>query len=82
MRRDPEAQDLVPSNLLPAWERRDEARHVSRQHVAIRFRNSNLICDLMALSETGGNQAKAARLLGIKATTLNSKIKLFNIQIA
>ena len=34
----------------------------------------------MALSETGGNQAKAARLLGIKATTLNSKIKLFNIQ--
>jgi len=36
----------------------------------------------MALSETGGNQAKAARLLGIKATTLNSKIKLFDIQIA
>ncbi|HEY8227225.1 MAG TPA: helix-turn-helix domain-containing protein [Pyrinomonadaceae bacterium] len=34
----------------------------------------------MALAETGGNQAKAARLLGIKATTLNSKIKLFNIQ--
>jgi DNA-binding protein Fis len=35
----------------------------------------------MALSETGGNQAKAARLLGIKATTLNSKIKLFSIQV-
>jgi transcriptional regulator with GAF, ATPase, and Fis domain len=34
----------------------------------------------MALGETGGNQAKAARILGIKATTLNSKIKLFNIQ--
>lgn len=34
----------------------------------------------MALAETAGNQAKAARLLGIKATTLNSKIKLFNIQ--
>jgi len=36
----------------------------------------------MALNETGGNQAKAARLLGIKATTLNSKIKLFNIQVS
>ena len=35
----------------------------------------------MALSETGGNQAKAARLLGIKATTLNSKIKLFQIDV-
>ncbi len=35
----------------------------------------------MALNETGGNQAKAARLLGIKATTLNSKIKLFQIEV-
>jgi transcriptional regulator with GAF, ATPase, and Fis domain len=35
----------------------------------------------MALSETGGNQAKAARLLGIKPTTLNSKIKLFSIEV-
>jgi transcriptional regulator with GAF, ATPase, and Fis domain len=35
----------------------------------------------MALAETGGNQARAARLLGIKPTTLNSKIKLFNIEV-
>ena len=35
----------------------------------------------MALAETGGNQARAAKLLGIKATTLNSKIKLFNIEL-
>jgi transcriptional regulator with GAF, ATPase, and Fis domain len=36
----------------------------------------------MALAETGGNQARAAKLLGIKPTTLNSKIKLFNIELA
>ena len=34
-----------------------------------------------ALDQTAGNQAKAARLLSIKPTTLNSKIKLYNIQI-
>ncbi|MDT4952140.1 MAG: hypothetical protein QOJ02_278 [Acidobacteriota bacterium] len=32
-----------------------------------------------ALMITGGNQARAARLLGIKANTLNYKIKLYNI---
>src|ERR687892_2007498 len=31
----------------------------------------------LALERTGGNQAKAARLLQIKPTTLNSKIKLY-----
>ena len=36
----------------------------------------------MALAETGGNQSRAAKLLGIKATTLNSKIKLFNIEVS
>ena len=33
-----------------------------------------------ALARTSGNQRRAARLLGIKATTLNSKIKRYNIQ--
>jgi DNA-binding protein Fis len=36
----------------------------------------------MALAVTGGNQSRAAKLLGIKATTLNSKIKLFNIELS
>jgi DNA-binding NtrC family response regulator len=34
----------------------------------------------LALDHTGGNQARAARLLHIKPTTLYSKIKLYGIQ--
>ena len=34
-----------------------------------------------ALSRTMGNQTRAARLLGVKLTTLNSKIKRYGIEI-
>jgi DNA-binding NtrC family response regulator len=34
-----------------------------------------------ALEQTGGHQSRAARLLGLNATTLNSKIKSYNINI-
>ncbi|HEV2799708.1 MAG TPA: sigma-54 dependent transcriptional regulator [Pyrinomonadaceae bacterium] len=34
-----------------------------------------------ALEQTGGHQSRAARLLGMNATTLNSKIKTYNIQL-
>jgi len=34
-----------------------------------------------ALEQTGGHQSRAARLLGLNATTLNSKIKVYNIQL-
>jgi len=34
-----------------------------------------------ALQRTGGNQRRAAQLLGIKATTLNCKIKRYGISI-
>ena len=34
----------------------------------------------LALDQTGGHQARAAQLLGIKPTTLNSKIKLYGIE--
>ena len=34
----------------------------------------------LALDETGGHQARAARLLNMKPTTLNSKIKLYGIE--
>jgi|SRR5882672_11474460 len=34
----------------------------------------------LALDQTEGNQARAALLLGLRATTLNSKIKLYSIE--
>lgn len=34
-----------------------------------------------ALTHTGGNQVRAARLLNMKVTTLNSKIKHYNISV-
>lgn len=39
-----------------------------------------LIIEEALSSVPGRNQARAARLLGLKATTLNSKIKRYNIQ--
>lgn len=33
-----------------------------------------------ALIKTGGNQRRAAHLLGIKGTTLHNKIRVYNIQ--
>jgi len=34
----------------------------------------------LALDHTGGNQSRAAKMLHIKPTTLNSKIKLYGIE--
>src|SRR5882724_7109784 len=34
----------------------------------------------LALDQTSGNQARAAELLGLRATTLNSKIKVYGIE--
>ncbi|HVF27540.1 MAG TPA: helix-turn-helix domain-containing protein [Pyrinomonadaceae bacterium] len=41
-------------------------------------------CDLIAraLRHTGGNQRKAARLIGLKATTLNAKLKHYGLSAA
>ena len=46
----------------------------------VRQFESNII--RRALLITGGNQSRAARLLGIKPNTLNYKIKQYDIQIA
>jgi transcriptional regulator with GAF, ATPase, and Fis domain len=34
-----------------------------------------------ALRQTNGNQTRAARMLGVKVTTLNTKIKRYNIPL-
>ena len=57
-------QPVVSSNDLSFY---DEVR---------RF-EINLIC--LALTSAGGQQKRAARLLGVKATTLNSMIKRYRI---
>lgn len=46
---------------------------------AVRRFESQLI--LAALEKTGGNQFRAARMLGVKHTTLNAKIKRYGISI-
>ncbi|PYS88853.1 MAG: hypothetical protein DMF62_08720 [Acidobacteria bacterium] len=56
----------------------DIARGVNFYEEVKRF-EIDLIC--RALDQTGGHQSRAARLLGLNATTLNSKIKTYAIQL-
>jgi transcriptional regulator with GAF, ATPase, and Fis domain len=51
--------------------------HRIRLHDEVRTFETELI--RTALEKTGGNQARAARLLGVKHTTLNAKIKRYRI---
>jgi hypothetical protein len=53
LQRNTEAKDVVATNFLLPGDRRYNSRQLARQHVAMRFRRSNLICDLVDLSETG-----------------------------
>jgi len=51
--------------------------HQPKLPEAVRSFETNLI--LAALEKTRGNQLRAARLLGVKPTTLNAKIKRYGI---
>ena len=53
MRRDALSRDIVPATDLREAERRKDFRYSAHQHAAMRFRNANMICDLVDLSETG-----------------------------
>ena len=57
----------------------DERRRLSLQDEVRRF-EMNII--RYALMRTSGSQRRAARMLGVKATTLNAKIKRYQINPA
>jgi len=71
-------RDLLVSELLSPQEvsKLDIEGGISLDDAVSQF-ESNLI--RQALIITGGNQARAARLLGIKANTLNYKIKIYDL---
>lgn len=74
--RDPEAALKMVAATEGVSSDIDLARGVSFYDEVKRFE-----IDLIrrALDQTGGHQSRAARLLGLNATTLNSKIKSYNI---
>jgi transcriptional regulator with GAF, ATPase, and Fis domain len=68
--------------LLDAVDSLRSAQPVSRdRHITLQDEVHQFETDLIraALAKTGGNQAHAARLLGVKHTTLNAKIKRYRI---
>jgi DNA-binding NtrC family response regulator len=75
---DPEAARAELSRTAGASGGVDLSRGVSFYDEVRRFE-----IDLIrrALEQTGGHQSRAARLLGMNATTLNSKIKTYNINL-
>ena len=71
-------RDLLISELLvpQGAVKLDIESGISFDNVVRQF-ETNII--RQALIITGGNQARAARMLGIKANTLNYKIKLYEL---
>jgi len=72
-----EHEELLSELITPQNSTRlDIERGIKFDDVVRQF-ETNII--QQALSITGGNQARAARLLGIKPNTLNYKVKLYNL---
>ncbi len=74
--RQPELLDKIMKDSEGSSNNTDVSRGVNFYDEVRRFE-----IDLIrrALEQTGGHQSRAARLLGLNATTLNSKIKTYNI---
>jgi DNA-binding NtrC family response regulator len=75
---DPQAAAAVARDAVGASSAIDVGRGVNFYDEVRRFE-----IDLIrrALDQTGGHQSRAARLLGMNPTTLNSKIKTYNINL-
>ena len=72
-----ESDTLMSELAMPQGIRQSDIENGIKLDEAVRQFESNII--RQALLITGGNQARAARLLGIKANTLNYKVKLYNL---
>ena len=74
----------VALNLLSEVESLGGPRMRSRHNLKLHEEVQQFEMDLIriALDKTGGSQTQAARLLGVKLTTLNTKIKRYGIECA
>lgn len=50
---EPLRRDIVPAEDIQPGDRRQDFRHSANQYVAMTFRNTTRICDLVDLCETG-----------------------------
>lgn len=72
-----ESATLMSELAIPQGIRQTDIENGIKLDDAVRRFESNII--RQALLITGGNQARAARLLGIKPNTLNYKVKLYDL---
>ena len=72
-----ESETLMSELAMPHGISQKDIENGIKLNSAVRQFESNII--RQALLITSGNQAQAARLLGIKPNTLNYKIKLYNL---
>jgi DNA-binding NtrC family response regulator len=72
-----ESATLMSELSMPQGIRQADIEKGIKLDDAVRRFESNII--RQALLITGGNQARAARLLGIKPNTLNYKVKIYNL---
>ncbi|HEX8922087.1 MAG TPA: helix-turn-helix domain-containing protein [Pyrinomonadaceae bacterium] len=72
-----ESETLMSELATPQGIRQADIENGIKLDDAVRRFESNII--RQALLITSGNQARAARLLGIKPNTLNYKVKIYNL---